>query len=401
MEVFVEKSSRVHSDSIRRHFRSLRDPRTRAGKIKHSLANIVFMSLCAAIAGADDTVAVAEFARLKRDWFSNYLDLPRDSDGELCTPSHDTFERVLTRLDPIAYQKCLINWTRELHDITGGKLVAIDGKVVREALKRSGDQGALTLVSAWSSENALMLGQVAGAKGSNELSALSPLLSLLELKGSIVTIDAIGCQKEILKQIVEAKGDYVISVKGNQESLFGVVLDAFSEALERTEVGEPSKSNAMKSHTTTEKGHGRTDVRTTTVINAPEQFTEKELWQSIKTFVRTTRITTDSSGKETSGVRYYVSSLSISAARMAAIVRNHWTIENQLHWQLDVTYREDASRARTGNLQANLGVLRRVSLSLLKNADRGKRSVRLLRQAAAWDDDVIESIVFGAKATQT
>lgn len=382
--------ARLTRASIQFHFQALKDPRTRAGKVKHPLLNIIVMALCATIANADDTPTIAAFARLKRDWFAKFLDLPRLEDGTPCTPSHDTFERVLCLLDPVEFQKCLIGWTRSLHEIDAAKWIAIDGKVVREAMKRAQDQGPLTLVSAWASKQSLLLAQVAGAAGSNELGALPSLLDLLELQGAIVTIDAIGCQKNLVAQIVDGKGDYLISVKGNQESLHHMVVDTFSQALDH---GAALPEN---SHTTTETGHGRQETRTTIVLDAPE-FADKASWKGLASLIMVHRTSIDTKGNETSGTRYYISSLRRSAKYMAALVRNHWTIENELHWQMDVTFGEDRSRAWQGNLPANLGVLRRIALSMIKNGSDGKQSLKLTRQTAGWDEKTLEELVFAAK----
>lgn len=385
--------ARLTRASIQFHFQSLKDPRTRAGKVKHPLLNIIVMALCATIGNADDTQAIAAFAWLKRDWFAKFLDLPRLEDGTPCTPSHDTFERVLCLLDPVQFQKCLIGWTQSLHEIDAAKWIAIDGKVIREAMKRAQDQGPLTLVSAWASKQSLLLGQMAGAAGSNELGALPSLLELLELQGAIVTIDAIGCQKNLVEQIVDAKGDYVISVKGNQESLHGVVVDAFSQALDNAELPE-------NSHTTTEAGHGRKETRTTIVLDAPE-FADKASWKGLASLIMVHRTSIDKKGTETSGTRYYISSLRRSAKYMSALVRNHWSIENELHWQMDVTFKEDRSRAWQGNLPANLGILRRIALSMIKNGSDGKQSLKLTRQTAGWDEKTLEKLVFAPKPGQS
>ena len=211
------QSPRLSQTSIHQFFASLPEPRRRRTRIKHPLLSLVVIALCGTIAGADDWEEIVQFARDRRQWLSDFLDL---SAG---IPSHDTFGRVFAALDPVAFQKCLLAWVQRLHEVSQGQVIAIDGKVAREAMARAGDQGPLTLVSAWATANHIGLGQVAGETGSNELGALPKLLELLNLNGAIVTLDALGCQKDIVAQIVEKKGDYVIAVKGNQEKLEAAV----------------------------------------------------------------------------------------------------------------------------------------------------------------------------------
>ena len=207
------RSSQSAKVSVGRFFKGLPDPRPHQGKVVHPLLTIVVIALCATVAGADDYPSIVEFAQNRVDWFSRFLDLTNG------IPSHDTFERVFARLDPIAFQRCLLQWLAALHDATAGKIIAIDGKAAREAMNRSKDKGPLCLVTAWASANQMLLGQVAGPEGSNELGALPQLLELLDLEGAVVTLDALGCQKEIVRQIADAGGKYVISVKSNQERL--------------------------------------------------------------------------------------------------------------------------------------------------------------------------------------
>jgi predicted transposase YbfD/YdcC len=377
------RSSQSAKVSVGRFFKNLPDPRPHQGKVVHPLLTIVVIALCATVAGADDYQTIVEFAQDRIDWFSKFLDLTNG------IPSHDTFERVFARLDPIAFQRCLLQWLAALHDVTAGKIIAIDGKAAREAMNRSKDKGPLCLVTAWASANHMLLGQVAGPEGSNELGALPQLLELLDLEGAVVTMDALGCQKEIVRQIVDGGGRYVISVKGNQECLEQVVHKTIEAELERGDL-KPAQT-----HATEEKRHGRIETRTTTVVAAPESFKGKDDWKDIRSFVIVTRETTDKEGKTTVGIRYFVSNLSPSAKKLSAIVRSHWGIENHLHWQLDVSFAEDRNRARQKNAQANLGVLRRTALSLLRNTPNLKGSVKSRRLKAGWSEPTLEAIVFG------
>ena len=381
----MSQSSPLSKVAINHFFKKLPDPRPHQGKVTHPLINIVVIALCATVAGADDYGMMVEFATAHRDWFGKFLDLTNG------IPSHDTIGRVFANLDPIKFQQCLLAWIKALHESTGGKIIAIDGKAAREAMNRSKDKGPLCLVTAWASANHMLLGQVAGPPGSSELGALPQLLDLLELKGAIVTLDALGCQKEIVAQIVDKGGNYLISVKGNQETLQEVVLDSFEKAFDKDQL------KPKQTHTTTEKSHGRIEERTITVIEAPEKFAGKEEWKGIKSFVMAVRETTDKDGKTEGGVRYYVSSLVPNAKKMSEIVRGHWGIENGLHWVLDVAFGEDLNRARLNNAQANLGVLRRVAVSMVKNTPNLKGGTKSKRQQAGWNEKTLEAILFGSK----
>ena len=374
-------SSRLSQASIRRFFAALPDPRRRPTRVKHPLLTLVVIALCGTIAGADTWEEIVQFAHDRHDWLARLVDL---SAG---IPSHDTFGRVFAALDPLAFQKCLLNWVQRLHKVTNGQVIAIDGKVAREAMARAGDQGPMTLVSAWASANHVFLGQVAGAKGSNELGALPKLLELLDLHGAIVTLDALGCQREIVAQIVDQGGDYVIAVKGNQEKLEAAVHAALADALESSE--------ALPTLTRLEETHGRQERRLYTVLAVPKDFVELEQWKGLKSLVMVAREYVDSKGETHAGVRYYISSLPAQVKRIAAAVRGHWGIENSMHWILDVAFREDRNRARADDAQANLGIFRRTALTLLKNSDGLKGSIHCRRQQAAWNNETLEKVIFG------
>jgi predicted transposase YbfD/YdcC len=376
-------SSRLSQASIRTFFASLPDPRKRRTRVKHPLLTLVVLGLCGTIAGADTWEEIVQFAQDRHDWLARLVDL---SAG---VPSHDTFGRVFAALDPLAFQKCLLNWVQRLHEVTKGQVIAIDGKVAREAMARAGDQGPMTLVSAWASANHVFLGQVAGAKGSNELGALPKLLELLDLHGAIVTLDALGCQKEIVAQIVDQGGDYVIAVKGNQEKLETAVHAALTDALESNE--------ALPTLTRLEETHGRQERRLYTVLAVPQDFVEMDQWKGLKSLVMVAREYVDSNGETHTGVRYYISSLPAQVKRIAAAVRGHWGIENGMHWILDVAFREDRNRARADDAQANLGIFRRTALTLLKNTNGLKGSIHCRRQQAAWNYATLEKVIFGCQ----
>jgi predicted transposase YbfD/YdcC len=382
MESTMSQSSRLTPVAITRFFQRLPDPR-RLGKVEHPLINLIVMAVCAVIAGADDFTEIAGFVRERHDWFARFLDL---SSG---VPSHDTFSRVFRALDPLAFQKCLVKWVTSLHKRTQGQIIAIDGKVVREAFARSTDQGPLTLVSAWATANQVCLGQVAGPEGSNELGAVPALLELLELTGAIVTLDALGCQKNLVKQIVDQGGDYVISVKDNQETLAAVVAETIGKALETDGV--------VKEYQSTTNDHGRAERRVCAVVAAPE-FADQGQWSEIKTFAMVAREYEEADGQRHTGVRYFISSLPLARARsLFESVRAHWGVENQLHWRMDVIFNEDTSRARMENAQANLGMVRRTALSMLKNAADTKGSIKCRRKSAGWNEKNLERVIFGCE----
>jgi predicted transposase YbfD/YdcC len=379
-------SSRLSQNSIRVFFKTLPDPRQRRGRIKHPLLNLVVMALCGTLAGADDWQEIVQFVIDRREWFDRFLDL---SAG---IPSHDTLGRVFAALDPVAFQKCLVAWVQNLHETTQGQVIAIDGKVAREAMARTGKQGPMTLVSAWATANHVCLGQVAGPEGSNELGALPKLLELLELHGAIVTLDALGCQKEIVAQIVDQGGNYVISVKGNQEKLQEAAHATIAKALE---------TNAQAATITrTETSHGRHEKRVYTAFAVPSDFPELAQWRGLQSLLMAVREYVDAKGETHTGIRYYISSLPPQVKQLAAAVRSHWSIENNMHWQLDVMFHEDRSRAQAANAQANLGILRRTALSMLKNASGLKGSIHCRRQQAGWNDKTLETILFGSQSAQ-
>jgi predicted transposase YbfD/YdcC len=299
-------------------------------------------------------------------------------------------------LDPIAFQKCLVTWIGGLHRTTKGQVIAIDGKAAKEAMIRAGDQGPLMLVSAWATENRVLLGQVAGPEGSGESAALPKLLELLDLKGAIVTLDALGCQRKLVRQIVDQGGDYLISVKRNQAQLHAAVQRTITDAVE---VGGAS----IQTHRTEDTSHGRNDVRVIAVLEVPDDSLDREQfdqWSGLRTLVMAMRDGEDSTGKRYSGVRYFISSLPANAKQLAQVVRDHWRVENELHWVLDVEFGEDRNRARQKNSQANLGALRRTATSLLKNAPGLKGSTHSKRLRATYNEKVIETVLFGREIRQ-
>lgn len=362
-----------------RYFADLPDPRADRTK-RHRLDDILVITLCAVISGADSFEEIERFGQARYDWLKRFLALPQG------IPSHDTFNRVLAALDRQKFAECFARWMADLCDRTGLRTIAVDGKSCRAAAADT-FSGCLHLVSAWAVENHLILGQVAVEEGSNEIAAIPALLQMLDLKGALVTIDAAGCQTEIARQIRRQKGDYLLAVKGNQPALQQAVQAAFDRA------GETAFSQCRMS-ATVEDGHGRHEERYVTVIQNPEGLPKE--WKDVGAVVMVGR-ERQVKGKNTSTTHYYITSLRLSAKKLAGYIRGHWGVENGLHWCLDVSFGEDANRTRDRNAGANLGVVRRVAASLLKQ-DKGKGSIKAKRFGAALDEKYLERILQGFPA---
>jgi predicted transposase YbfD/YdcC len=364
------------SISFARYFADLPDPRVDRTKW-HRLDDILVITLCAVICGADGFEEIERFGQARHDWLKRFLALPNG------IPSHDTFNRVLAALDRQKFAECFSRWMADLCEQTGLRAIAVDGKSCRAA---AGDtfSGCLHLVSAWATKNNLILGQVAVADGSHEIAAIPELLRMLDLKGALVTLDAAGCQTEIVEQIRGRKGDYLVAVKGNQPALQQAVHAAFDRA------GEAGFSECSMS-TTIEDGHGRHEERYVTVIQNPEGLPSE--WPDVGAVVMVGR-ERQVNGKNTSTTHYYITSLRVSAKKLAGYVRGHWGVENGLHWCLDVSFGEDANRTRDKNAGANLGVVRRVAASLLKQ-DKGRGSIKAKRFGAALDEEYLARVLQG------
>ena len=360
-------------------FTTLEDPRMDRTK-RYPLLDILFIALCAVVSGANDCVAMEKFAKSKREWLEKYLSLPGG------TPCHDTFTRVFSALDGDAFVACFLKWVEALQASTDGQLVAIDGKTARATLDRAKGKNPLHIVSAWVGANHLFLGQEVVEEKSNEITAIPKLLAVLELTGAIVTIDAMGCQKEIAAKIREKKADYVLAVKGNQQHLEEDIIAAFAV------VDEGQKPATLRTHTEHAKGHGRVETRRTQVMAVPETLRHLEDWPDLATIARCTRTYTEQ-GVEKSEVRYFISSLPPEVKQIARAIRGHWGIENGLHWVLDMYFAEDRNRARTGNAAANLGLLRRWVLSLLQRNESISGGIEKKRLQAAWNDGIRETLL--------
>jgi predicted transposase YbfD/YdcC len=366
--------------SIKKHFRPLKDPRI-VGRTRHLLVDIVVMAICGVIGNCDDWPDIAQFAQEREAWFKRFLKLPGG------VPSHDTFERVFAALDPRAFERCCLAWLREAADLVGVGQIAIDGKTLRGSA--GSPLGALHLVNAWATQAKVTLGQVAVDGKSNEITAIPQLLALLDLSGALVTIDAIGCQKAIAKQIVAGGGDYVLIVKGNQDRLLADIQETVTAALE----GQLPEG-VTRMATATERGHGRQEERSCVTIQHVAGIRDRKLWPGLATVGMCRRERTIAS-ETTTEVCYFIGSRRMGARRYAQAVRSHWGIENNLHWQLDVSFREDASRIENRHGAANFALLRKMALGLLKQHPR-KDSIARKRKRAALDTAFLAETLAGA-----
>ena len=371
----------VKSARIAEHFRELTDPRRR--EVVYPLINIVVIAVCAVICGADDFVAIADFGSKKRAWLSRFLNLEKG------IPSHDRFNAVLAAIKPAEFEKCLLSWITALQEITDGQVVAIDGKTLRRSFDAASGKAAIHMVSAWATANQISLGQVVVDAKSNEITAIPKLLEILEIAGCLVTIDAMGCQTQIAQKILDAKADYVLAVKDNQPTLKQGIQQHFNRHLEDDFAGSPARR-----HYTVEKGHGREEERHYCICPVPEDLPDRTRWPGLKA-IGLAISSTLRDGKPCNEVRYYILSKYLSARRFAAAVREHWGIENRLHWQLDVTFQEDQCRIRKGHADANFSIIRRAALSLLKNESTLKVGVKNKRLAAGWDECYLEKVLVG------
>lgn len=357
--------------SLASHFASLPDPRIDRTK-KHLLGDILIISLCATIAGADSWPEVEQFGHVKLTWLQTFLTLPNG------IPSHDTFRRVFARIDPKAFNRCVAAWMAGLCQTTGLRHVAIDGKAARKA-KKDTFCGCLFLVNAWAVENRLILGQEAVAEGTNEIGTVPELLKILDLKGALVTLDAAGCQVEFAKTIRQKEGDYLLCVKGNQESLEAAIGGVFDRACEADFVGVKQDGHE---DVTPKKKHGRHEERYTTVIYDPQGLPAG--WPDVAAVVMVGR-EREVKGKRTETTHYFITSHRGTAAELGGLIRRHWGIENELHWSLDVTFGEDRNKTSKGHAGTNLSLIRKVALSLLRQ-DPGKGSLNWKRIHAALDE---------------
>lgn len=378
--------------NILEYFKDLHDPRSTINR-KHLLGDLIVICILAVIAGADGPKAIGIWAESNAAWLKERLPLPHG------IPSHDTIGRLLAALKPSAFQSCFDAWISSLRlttqedqqDSSQGERIAIDGKTLRRSHDRGRGLGPLHMVSAWSVERGISLGQLATDEKSNEIRAIPELIEQLEITGATVTIDAAGCQKSIAKKIVDGGGDYVLALKGNQEKLHKATMAYILEHMEN----DFADVTARK-YEEVVKGHGRTDTLVYYQLPVPNDMPGRQAWKNLRTIGVAIRMS-ESGDKHTSEVRYYISSLRLGVKRFAAAVRGHWSIENSLHWCLDVTFREDENRTRNRHAADNLAWLKRFAISLLKQ-QTDKESIAMRRRMAGWNCDYLAQVLGIPKA---
>jgi predicted transposase YbfD/YdcC len=365
--------------SLSEHFSVIADPRVERTK-RHSLHDILIISLCAMLCGAETFVDFEQFGQAKQSWLRSFLSLPNG------IPSHNTFGRVFAMLDPKQFSECFRNWTESLRRAIAGEIVAIDGKTLRRSHNRFKDKGAIHMVSAWARDNGLVLGQVKVDEKSNEITAIPELIRALELTHCIVTIDAMGCQKSIATEIINADAQYVLALKGNHETIHQEVADYFEDASKREFKGIPHDFIQ-----TLEKDHGRIETRRYWITEDIDWMADRTLWEGLRS-IAMVESTREIAGHTTTERRFYLCSISADAACFANASRGHWSIENQLHWSLDVSFSEDQCRVREGHAAQNLAILRHMSLNILKT-DPKKRSIKGKQKDAGWDHSYLLALL--------
>jgi predicted transposase YbfD/YdcC len=383
----MAKVQRVCLDEIIGYFDDLEDPRNTVNR-KHPLVSVVVIALMAVLSGAGGPTAIARWATLKADFLTRVLPLPHG------IPGKDVFRRVLSLLQPAAFQACFVSWLQSLREqaaetaAVDRPVLAVDGKTARRSHDRRAGLGALHCVSVWASDFGLSLGQVACAEKSNEITAIPELLRLVDIKGTIITIDALGAQKAIAEQVIDGGADYVLALKGNQEALHQAVIDYADRHLDNDFADVPARR-----HQETEKGHGREEYRSYIHMPVPETLRGIEAWKGLRSIGLATLVC-KRDGQETGETRYYISSLPVGVKQFARAVRSHWSIENGCHWSLDMTFREDESRIRGPQVRENFAWLNRFALSLLKQHP-GKDSIAMKRRACGWSDDFLLQVFAG------
>jgi len=386
----MAKVVRVDVQEVLRHFQDLEDPRSPVNRL-HPLESVLVIAIMAVLAGADGPTAIARWAKFKADFLQQRLHLPHG------IPSKDVFRRVLMALKPDAFQACFTLWLESLRNAASAALgdqqrptFAVDGKTLRRSHNRKAKLGALHSVSVWASEFGLSLGQVATAEKSNEITAIPQLLSLVDIRGAIITIDAMGTQTAIAEAIIDGGGDFVLALKGNQESLYEATVAYIGEQIDADFEGIDARI-----HETIETRHGRQETRTYIQMPAPRSLSGFGRWKGLMT-IGMVILSCVRDGKTTHDARYFISSLPVQVKQFAQAVRSHWGIENSCHWCLDVTYREDQSRIREEHLRENFAWLNRLTLSLLKQHP-GKDSVAMRRRSCGWNEDFLLEVLTGTK----
>ena len=371
--------------SIQENFSAIKDPRIERTKL-HLLEDIIALTICAVIAGCESWVDVENYGKNKEEWLKTLLKLPNG------IPSHDTIGRVFSLLDPESFQECFSSWMKSLVNNAKG-IIAVDGKSVKGSAGACKGKKAIHMISAFACSNNLVIGQVKTEDKSNEITAIPELLRVLDLNGCVVTIDAMGCQKTIAKQITEQGGDYVFGLKGNQGNLHKEVKELFAECQK-----EDFKACSSSYHREEEKNHGRTEIREYwTVTEMPlivdaEMIWRKERWKGLK-IIGMVKSQRTIRGKTSTETRYYIGSLKNDAKAFAEAVRKHWYIENKLHWMLDISFREDECQVRNRNAAENFSTIRRIALNLLKQEKTAKGGVKAKRLQTGWNNDYLLKVL--------
>lgn len=369
------------SGRVLRVLGQVEDPRVNRTK-RHSLTDILFVTICAVISGADSWTEVELFGKTKLEWLRRFAPLVNG------VPSHDTFGRVFARLNPVQLEGCFLQWMSALAEATAGRLIAIDGKTIRRSFDKAGGKAAIHMVSAWCEANHLVLGQVATDEKSNEITAIPHLLDLLDIRHAVVTIDAMGCQKAIAAKIVEGKGHYVLQLKENQPALHALVKETFDELTGR---GIPCVP--VRYHEETDAGHGRVETRRIWTTDWTDWYQDRAEWARLKSFVCVESIRHVGAHTSTER-RYFISDLDGRDAKaMLGYVRGHWGIENQVHWSLDMTFREDTLRNRVGHSAENLSRIRRLALNLLRREKSCRVGAKGKRLRAAMEPDYLLQVL--------
>jgi predicted transposase YbfD/YdcC len=367
--------------SLIEHLSGITDPRINRTK-DHELIDILVLAICALLCRAETFNDMEDFGKAKEEWFKTFLLLPNG------IPSHDTFNRVFQALDPKEFQDAFLNWTQSVRQAIPDEIVAMDGKALRRALTQS--KNPRYIVSAWAEDNGLVLGQLKVDEKTNEITAVPQLLRVLELSGCIVTLDAMGCQKNIAKEIKEADAEYVLALKGNQETVHQEVKEFLDDTIAEATTWHPAgvissvAAARLATKKVVEKDHGRLETREYFLSTELGWFADKEQWEGLQS-VGMVQATREINGQSSTERRYYISSLPLDVERFARAVRGHWSIENKVHWVMDVCFGEDQSRARKGHAAENLATLRRLALNLLKSEKTKKRGIRGKQNNASWD----------------
>jgi predicted transposase YbfD/YdcC len=362
-----------HDYSISNYFSNVEDPRKY--NIQHSLIDIITITICALICGAQNWGDVEQYGKSKYQWLKQFLALPNG------IPSHDTFGRVFSMLDPQQFKEAFLNWSQSILTLIGQ--IAIDGKTLRASHDTAAGKSAIHMVSAWAVENGIVLGQIKTDEKSNEITAIPELIKQLELQGTVVSIDAMGCQKAIAKQIIEKKGDYVFSLKGNHSALHDQVALFFKD---------PQNPSEFDCFASTDGDHGRIEIRRYATCDTIDWLQGKEHWAGLKTITKVQR-ERHIDGKTSLETSYYISSLGRDVHKIARAIRGHWHIENSLHWVLDVTFDEDRCRVRKDHAPENMAILRHIVLNMIKQENSFKGSIHRKRLKAAWENDYLLKIL--------